>query len=106
VDLGLWKRVSPAALLVPIDAHVGRIARHLGLTKRTDQTWRTAEEVTAALRVLDPEDPVRFDFALCHYGMSGACPATPVAANCARCALRGACRVGRRRAGRPGRAAR
>ena len=47
------------------------------------------------MRALDPEDPVRYDFALCHYGMSGACPAVPVRANCARCELKGACRRGR-----------
>lgn len=98
VDLGLWKAVPPSALVIPLDTHVGRIARHLGLTRRKDLTWRTAEEVTASLRRLDPLDPVRYDFALCHYGMSGACPATPVPGNCARCVLLAACAVGPRAA--------
>lgn len=96
IDLGAWKRVSPAQLVIPLDTHVARIARLLGLTKRNDLSWRTAEEVTASLRLLAPEDPVRYDFALCHYGMSGACPAKPVKANCLACPLKGACRVGRR----------
>lgn len=96
VDFGIWKQVSPSQLLIPLDTHIGRISRHLGLTQRSDLSWRTAEEVTAALRLLSPEDPVRYDFALCHYGMSGVCPATPIAENCARCVLLSTCRVGAR----------
>jgi uncharacterized protein (TIGR02757 family) len=96
VDFGIWKGVPPSALLVPLDTHIGRMALHLGLTRRTDLTWRTAEEVTASLRALDPQDPVRYDFALCHYGMSGACPAKPVPAHCARCSLLSSCKVGPR----------
>jgi uncharacterized protein (TIGR02757 family) len=95
VHLGLWRRVRPSRLLIPLDTHIGRISRHLGLTRRKDLSWRTAEEVTESLRLLDAEDPVRFDFALCHYGMSGVCPTCPVPENCARCLLLPACAVGR-----------
>ena len=103
VDLGLWKEVPPAALVVPLDTHVHRVARALGLTVRPDASWRTAEEITASLRRLDPADPVRYDFALCHLGMSGACPARRDARRCAACALGDACltatgRAPRRRA--------
>ena len=96
VDLGIWTRVRPSALLIPLDTHIGRISLHLGLTRRKDSSWRTAEEITASLRALDAEDPVRYDFALCHYGMSGVCPTQPVPGNCARCELRSACSVGRK----------
>ena len=72
-----------------------RIVKLLGLTARNDASWRTAEEVTASLRLLDAADPVRYDFALCHYGMSGACPAVPLRENCLRCELKTACRRGR-----------
>lgn len=96
VDFGIWKRVPPSRLVIPLDTHIGRISQYLGFTRRKDLTWRTAEEVTASLRVLDAEDPVRFDFALCHYGMSGVCPAKPVPANCVRCPLLAACTVGPR----------
>lgn len=96
VDFGVWKQVPASRLIIPLDTHVHRIAKLLGFTARNDLSWRTAEEVTAALRLLDANDPVRYDFALCHYGMSGACPARPVRANCEVCTLRGACRVGRR----------
>ena len=93
VDLGAWRGVEPALLVVPLDTHVARVARHLGLTRRRDLSWRTAAEITAGLRRLDPADPVRFDFALCHLGMSGACPARRAPARCAACAVRGACRT-------------
>jgi uncharacterized protein (TIGR02757 family) len=96
VDFGVWRRVPAARLMIPLDTHVQRISRLLGLTKRNDLSWKTAEDVTASLRLIDAADPVRYDFALCHYGMSGACPAQPVRANCQRCPLKRECTVGRR----------
>jgi endonuclease III len=99
VDLGAWRgAVPPSALVVPLDTHVHRVARCLGLTRRADASWRTAEEITAALRRVDPDDPVRYDFALCHLGMSGACPARRDPRRCAACPLAGACRAGARAA--------
>jgi uncharacterized protein (TIGR02757 family) len=94
VDLGIWRNVPASALIIPLDTHTGRMALNLGLTRRTDQSWRTAVEVTAGLRKIDPQDPVRFDFALCHHGMSGACPATPRAESCQACGLLEVCRTG------------
>lgn len=91
VDLGLWEGVPPSALVIPLDTHVQRIARNLGLTRREDATWRTASEITANLRAIDPADPVRFDFALCHLGMSGACPARRDPARCVVCDLAERC---------------
>lgn len=97
VDLGTWEGLLPrSALRIPVDTHVLRIARLLGLTRRREASWRTAEEITASLRRLDPEDPVRYDFALCHLGMSGACPARRQPARCAECPLRTECSAGRR----------
>jgi endonuclease III len=81
--------------MIPLDTHVMRISKLLGLTARNDASWKTAEEVTASLRLLDPKDPVRYDFALCHYGMSGACPAVPLRATCLQCELKAECRRGR-----------
>jgi uncharacterized protein (TIGR02757 family) len=96
IDRGLWKRVGAARLMIPLDTHVYRMAGLLGLTARKGLTWRTALEVTESLRQLDPLDPVRYDFALCHYGMSGACPARPRKDNCLKCPLKSECRVGKR----------
>ena len=94
VDLGIWRSVPASVLVIPLDTHVARMARNLRLTSRRDLGWRTAEEVTESLRRVDPVDPVKYDFALCHYGMSGMCPARPRAENCARCLLLEGCRVG------------
>ncbi len=90
VDLGLWD-FSPARLIIPVDTHIHRIARNLGLTARTDASWTTAEEITEALRRLDPNDPVRFDFALCHLGVARDCPSRRDEAKCRRCVLRPVC---------------
>jgi len=94
VDLGIWRRVTPAQLVMPVDTHVARLAQWLGLTSRRSISWAMAEEITASLRLLDESDPVRYDFALCHWGMSGACPVEPARENCRRCPLRSVCQVG------------
>ncbi len=90
IDLGLWRR-DPATLVVPVDTHVLKLARFLGLTSRSDGSWRTAEEITAALRRIDPADPVRFDFALAHLGISGACRGHRDPEVCGGCVLDTAC---------------
>ena len=71
VDFGVWQRISPAQLVIPCDVHVDRVARHLGLIQRTQTDWQTAIELTAALRELDQEDPVKYDFALFGLGIEG-----------------------------------
>ena len=73
VDLGVWTRPSPSVLVVPLDTHVVRVSRCLGLTRRTSPGWPMAAEITASLRALDPVDPVKYDFSLCHIGMANAC---------------------------------
>ncbi len=100
VDFGIWRSIPVSSLVIPLDTHVGRIARYLGLTRRKDLSWRTAEEITASLRRVDAADPVRYDFALCHHGMSGACPINPRTQNCTACLLLDVCRVGPRILGR------
>ncbi len=68
VDFGLWKSISPAALICPLDLHTGKTARALGLLQRKANDWKAAVELTGHLRHLDPEDPVKYDFAL--FGLS------------------------------------
>ncbi len=67
VDLGIWDSFSPDELYCPLDIHSGRVARHLGLLKRKQDDWKAVQELTANLRLLDPADPVKYDFAL--FGM-------------------------------------
>jgi uncharacterized protein (TIGR02757 family) len=64
VDFGLWRRIPMSALFLPLDVHTGEVGRALGLLGRRQNDWRAVEEITAALRAFDPDDPVRFDFAL------------------------------------------
>jgi uncharacterized protein (TIGR02757 family) len=73
IDLGLWKGVSPSKLVVPLDAHIARVSRCLGFTSRKSNDWKTALEITGSLREFDPEDPLKYDFALCHRGIMGLC---------------------------------
>jgi uncharacterized protein (TIGR02757 family) len=98
VDLGAWTRVSPAQLIVPLDTHVIRLGRCLRLTAYASPGWRMAADITAALRRLDPDDPVRFDFSLCHVGMMGAC-GYGTRQGSSQCPLRGLCHPRRRRSG-------
>jgi uncharacterized protein (TIGR02757 family) len=92
IDLGLWKEISPAKLIIPVDAHIQKIARILGLTSRRQADWRMAKEITAALRLYDPEDPVKYDFSLCHIGISEGCSGRKREA-CLTCALSEVCGV-------------
>lgn len=71
VDFGLWKKIPASALMIPLDLHTGRIARKLGLLQRKQDDWKAVEELTSNLRKLDPEDPVKYDYALFGIGISG-----------------------------------
>lgn len=90
-DFGLWTSVAPARLLMPVDTHVENMSRAIGLTRRRSRTWRMAEEITARLAEVDPADPVKFDFALCHKRMSGDCRDRRDRVVCAPCGLRTVC---------------
>lgn len=69
VDFGIWKRITPAQLICPIDVHVARVARRLGLVSRNQTDWLTALELTTQLKQLQPDDPVKYDFALFGLGV-------------------------------------
>ena len=102
VDLGVWSGLSPSKLVVPLDTHVIRVGRCLGLTRYRSPGWGMASEITESLRRLDPEDPVRFDFSICHLGMMDACGFNRPQRD-DRCPLRGVCQpAGRRRRASPG----
>lgn len=91
VDLGVWPRVPASKLVVPLDTHVIRLAKCLGLTRRATPGWKMAAEITAGLRVLSPDDPIRYDFSLCHIGMAGMCGYGSSRGN-RDCPLKGLCR--------------
>ena len=103
VDLGTWSGLPASRLIVPLDTHVIRVGRCLRLTRYRSPGWAMAREITDSLRRLDPGDPVRYDFSLCHLGMMDACGFDRPQRD-DRCPLRGVCRPGgarRRRAAGP-----
>jgi uncharacterized protein (TIGR02757 family) len=69
LDFGLWKGMRADQLIIPVDTHIARIAQKLKLTRRKNISWHMAEEITENLKRFDPNDPVKYDFALCHIGM-------------------------------------
>lgn len=69
VDFGDWKAISPSQLLLPLDVHVDRVARRLGLIERKQSDWKTVLELSKSLRELDPNDPAKYDFALFGIGV-------------------------------------
>jgi uncharacterized protein (TIGR02757 family) len=91
LDLGVWQRVPPAQLVVPLDTHVIRVGRCLRLTDYTSPGWRMARDITGSLRELDAEDPVKYDYSLCHLGMMSACGFNRPQKD-SQCPLRGVCR--------------
>ena len=99
IDLGVWTAPSPSRLVVPLDTHIVRLGQCLRLTRYRSPGWKMAAEITASLRAIDPVDPVRYDFALCHVGMMGACGFGQTRKD-SQCPLRGVCRPKVRRARR------
>jgi len=69
VDFGMWDKIDPASLYIPLDLHTGNTARRLGLLTRKMNDWKAVEELTGILREFDPTDPVKYDFALFGLGV-------------------------------------
>jgi uncharacterized protein (TIGR02757 family) len=94
VDFGAWPSLAPRLLLLPLDTHTSRLVKYLGLVrKRRSLGLEMAREATRALARLDPEDPVKYDFALAHIGISGQCAHRRVAEICSVCPLDPVCRL-------------
>jgi uncharacterized protein (TIGR02757 family) len=74
VDCGVWRRVSPSRLVLPLDTHLLKVVSALGWSRRKTAGWAMALEATERLRALDPADPIRFDFALSRLGILGLLP--------------------------------
>ena len=91
VDLGVWSAVPAAKLVVPLDTHILRLGKCLRLTRYNTAGWKMAADITSSLRALEPRDPIRYDFSLCHVGMMGACGYGRPQGD-TQCPLRGLCR--------------
>ncbi len=91
LDFGLWKDVDPSKLVIPLDTHIARISKNIGLTERATADWKMAEEITDTLKLLDPEDPVKYDFSLARLGILDRCPRRLDAARCRECLIKDLC---------------
>lgn len=91
IDLGLWK-LPPSLLVIPVDTHIHKLSKNLGLVSTTTVSWRAAREITETLARLDPSDPVKFDFSLCHMNMVQSCPSKRDPVKCASCGVKPVCR--------------
>lgn len=87
IDFGIWKGIPKNRLIIPLDTHIAKISRCLGFTRRTSPDWKMAIEITGSLKMFDPEDPLKYDFALCHHGISGLCMSKKYEKDCSGCAL-------------------
>jgi uncharacterized protein (TIGR02757 family) len=93
-DLGHWSRYPTDRLIIPLDTHVARVSRFIGLSRRATPDGKMAHEITDSLRRMDPADPLRYDFALSHLGILGDCPGVRKRSTCAACPLYSVCRAG------------
>ena len=93
VDCGVWNRLKPKSLVIPLDTHIARISSYIGLTDRKSHGWAMALDITHQLRALDAEDPLQYDFALCHLGIAGDCPRKRNLLKCASCPILPVCRL-------------
>lgn len=69
VDFGIWKNIKPSQLVIPLDVHVSRVAKHFNLISRSNSDWISAVELTEMMKELDPKDPAKYDFALFALGV-------------------------------------
>ena len=90
IDLGVWSLISKSKLIIPLDTHIVRVGQCLNLTKYRSPSWRMAVDLTASLRVLAPNDPVKYDFSLFRLGMTNACGFRQAHQD-TNCPLRGLC---------------
>jgi uncharacterized protein (TIGR02757 family) len=93
IDCGVWNSVAPRQLVIPLDTHIARISGYIGLTGLRTPNWKMAVDITESLRKLHREDPLRYDFALCHLGIAGDCPRKRDLLKCARCPIVAICRL-------------
>jgi len=91
VDLGLWDFVEPSSLIIPLDTHVARLSRYLGLTNRKSPSWKMAAEITNSFKKLNSADPLRYDFSLCRMGILDVCPQKVDKKKCLECGIRDVC---------------
>ncbi|MCB0308260.1 MAG: TIGR02757 family protein [Bdellovibrionales bacterium] len=90
-DLGLWQRISPSELFIPIDTHLSRLVKYLNLAPTKSSGWKLVTEATRSMKVLDELDPIKYDFALCRLGILEHCQHAFVKSVCEKCPIESHC---------------
>jgi len=91
IDKGLWKGVKPSQLIIPLDTHIARISKNIGLTVRRTPDMKMAIEITNNLKKISPDDPLKYDFVLCHMGISEGCSGEYNQKVCKECSINKLC---------------
>ncbi len=91
LDFGIWREVQPYQLIMPVDTHIGRISRYIGLTGYKNPSFKMAEEITENLKKLDWFDPIKYDFAITRLGILDLCPKAKNEENCEKCSIFNIC---------------
>ncbi len=94
LDFGIWNGIEPYRLIMPVDTHIARISRYIGLTKYKNPSFKMAEEITLNLKKLDYSDPVKYDFAITRLGILDLCPRNRNIEKCEGCPIINICNLG------------
>lgn len=95
VDIGIWNEIPASKLIIPLDTHISKISRNFGLTSRKSNDLQTAIEITNKLKECCPDDPIKYDFAICHLGIGGKCNYGKDKDLCKKCFLSTLCSIGK-----------
>ena len=93
LDFGLWDEIPASMLIIPVDTHISKVSRYLGLTSLSSPGWNMAVDITNSLKIFSPEDPVKYDFALCRVGMLNKCTNGKDPDICSLCPIKDICVV-------------
>ena len=92
LDFGIWNNgIQPYQLIMPVDTHIGRISKYIGLTKRKNPSFKMAEEITENLKKLDYHDPTKYDFAITRLGILDICKKGGNRLDCDKCGIYAIC---------------
>jgi uncharacterized protein (TIGR02757 family) len=94
IDPGIWEKVRSSQLVLPLDTHTARICRYIGLTDKKNTSWKMALEITENLKLMSPDDPVKYDFAICRLGILDLCEHEYISGVCEQCRLYRVCSLG------------
>ncbi len=93
LDFGIWQNISPSQLIIPVDTHIARLSRYIGLTAHKNPSFKMAMEITENLKKLDHFDPVKYDFAITRLGILELCPKKKDKEKCEKCSIFNVCNL-------------